>query len=359
MRGPSCAELNLPNPLPTAPFNRATLSALDTDSCGVLTAEDAEPAGGRGGVGVHADTLGGLGRAGARGRRRGPVRAALVTIRPQQWIKNLLVIAAAGAAGALARDDVPARVALAFVAFCLLASGIYAVNDVRDAAEDRRHPRKRHRPVAAGELPPRVALGVGAALMLAGLVCCALVTPVLVLIGAGYLALTLSYTTIWRRVVIADIVAVAGGFVLRAIAGGVAAPVTLSRWFVLVVVFSAMFVAAGKRHAELARTGVDGPAGRTVLHLYTEPRLRLALTMSMVLALAAYFLWAVAGPLVEGVPWRMITIAPFAGCLLRYGVLLRRGDGEAPDELVIGDRWLGLFALAWIVTFAITVHATH
>jgi decaprenyl-phosphate phosphoribosyltransferase len=280
-------------------------------------------------------------------------------MRPRQWIKNSLVIAAPAAAGALAHDDVPVRVGVAFVAFSLLASGIYAVNDVRDAAEDRRHPRKRLRPVAAGELTPRVALSVGAVLMIIGLVACALVEPALALVGAAYLAVTLTYTTVWRRVVVADILAIAAGFVLRAIAGGVAAPVQLSHWFVLVVVFSAIFVAAGKRHAELRRAAAGRAGRRPVLHVYTESRLRLALTASMVLALAAYLLWAVAGPLVEGVPWRLTTVVPFAGCLLRYGILLRRGDGEAPEDLVFGDRWLRFWALAWIVTFAITIHATH
>ena len=190
--------------------------------------------------------------------RRSRVYAALVTIRPRQWLKNALVIAAPGAAGALGRDDVPVRVGLACIAFCLLASGIYAVNDVRDIAEDRAHPRKRYRPVAAGELEPGTALALGAALMLTGLALCAAIRPLLLAVGAGYLALSLSYTALWRGVVILDVVAIAGGFVLRAIAGGVAAPVTLSRWFIAVVTFSALFVAAGKRLAELQRTARDG-----------------------------------------------------------------------------------------------------
>src|SRR5947209_1224220 len=107
--------------------------------------------------------------------RRGRVHAALSTLRPRQWIKNVLVIAAPGAAGALSHDDVPLRVGLTCVAFCLLASGIYAINDVRDAEEDRQHPRKRHRAVAAGEITPRAAVGLGVALMLGGLALCAAV----------------------------------------------------------------------------------------------------------------------------------------------------------------------------------------
>src|SRR6185437_121345 len=99
--------------------------------------------------------------------RRSRSRAVIATMRPRQWIKNALVIAAAGAAGALGHDDTPGRVTVAFAAFCLLASGIYAINDVADAEEDRRHPRKQFRPVAAGELDPRSAAGVGLSLLLA------------------------------------------------------------------------------------------------------------------------------------------------------------------------------------------------
>jgi decaprenyl-phosphate phosphoribosyltransferase len=289
--------------------------------------------------------------------RRGPLHAALVTIRPRQWIKNLLVIAAAGAAGALGHDDVPVRVGLAFVAFCLLASGIYAVNDVRDAEEDRLHPRKQTRPVAAGELAPAAALRLGVALMIAGLVLCALVRPLLLLVGASYVALTLTYSVLWRRVVILDIVAIAGGFVLRAVAGGVAAPVTLSRWFIVVITCAALLVAAGKRYAELTRTTADAAAKRRVLHLYTPRRLRMILAASGAGALFAYGVWAFEIPTVDGVPWRPLTVIPFAAALVRYGQLVLSGDGEAPEELVLRDRWLALAAVSWLIVFAIGVQA--
>jgi decaprenyl-phosphate phosphoribosyltransferase len=293
--------------------------------------------------------------------RRGRLHAAIVTVRPHQWIKNALVIAAAGAAGALGHDDVPVRVGLAFIAFCLLASGAYAVNDVRDAAEDRGHPRKRYRPVAARELESRSALALGIALMLTGLALCAAVRPVLAVVGAGYLTLTLTYTMLWRQVVILDVVAIALGFVLRAIAGGVAAPVTLSRWFILVVTFSAVFVAAGKRQAELRRTGGaevgSDVARRRVLRFYTEARLSRILWGSAACALFAYCVWAFELPTVGGVPWRPLTIAPFAACLVRFAALVQGGQGEAPEELLLRDRWLALAGLAWLVVFALGVHA--
>ena len=134
--------------------------------------------------------------------RRGRLTAAVVTMRPRQWVKNALVIAAAGAAGALGHDDVPGRVAAAAIAFCLLSAGLYALNDVHDAAEDRLHPRKRFRPVAAGELSTREAVLLGLGSLLAGLALCAAVRPLLLAVGAGYVALTLSYTWLWRRLLV-------------------------------------------------------------------------------------------------------------------------------------------------------------
>jgi len=289
--------------------------------------------------------------------RHGPVRAAVATMRPKQWIKNALVVAAAGAAGALGHDDVPARVALATGAFCLLASGIYAVNDVLDAPEDRRHPVKRHRAVAAGTLDPVAATALGLWLMLAGLVLCAVIAPLLVFVGAAYVGLTLSYTLLWRHVLVLDILAIAGGFVLRAVAGGVAAPVTLSRWFLLVVVCGAVFVAAAKRYAELRRAGSNHLARRRVLNSYSPRLLELILTVSAAVALVAYCVWAFELPAVRGIPWRPLTIAPFAACLLRYGALVRAGAGEAPEDLLLADRPLQLAGLAWLVLFALEVHA--
>jgi decaprenyl-phosphate phosphoribosyltransferase len=288
---------------------------------------------------------------------RGPVRALLATLRPKQWTKNILVVAAAGAAGSLGDDEVIGRLSLTCVAFCFLASGLYAINDVRDAEEDRLHPRKRFRPVAAGEFDPRLALSMGTALIVAGLWVCLTLHPLLVLVGAGYVALTLSYTLIWRHLLLFDIVAIAGGFVLRAVAGGVAAPVTLSRWFVLVVSCAAVFVAAGKRYAELQRTDPGSTGRRRVLAQYTEARLRLILAASSAGALFAYSVWAFELPTVHGVPWRVLTILPVALGLGRYGMLLRAGRGEAPEDLVLKDRTLLIAAAAWLALFALSVHA--
>ncbi|MGI8572507.1 MAG: decaprenyl-phosphate phosphoribosyltransferase [Solirubrobacteraceae bacterium] len=289
--------------------------------------------------------------------RRGPLAAALATMRPRQWIKNALVVGAAGAAGALGHDDVPVRVGLACVAFCLLASGTYAINDVRDVEEDRRHPRKRTRPVAAGELSERAAVALGALLLVAGLALCLAIRPLLLLVGASYVALTISYTMVWRRVLLLDLFAIAGGFVLRAVAGGVAAPVTLSRWFILVISAAAVLVAAGKRDAELRRTTREDHPKRDVLELYTPRLLGFILIGSGVIALFAYTMWAFALPTEHGVPWRPLTIVPFALCLARYGLQVVRGAGEAPEELLLSDRWLFGAGAVWLLVFALGVHA--
>ncbi len=289
--------------------------------------------------------------------RRGPLRATLATMRPRQWIKNALVIGAAGAAGALGSDHVFLRVGLACLAFCLLASGVYAINDVRDVNEDRLHPRKRRRPIAAGELSERAGITLGVGLLVGGLALCAAVRPLLLLVGFGYAALTVSYTLVWRRVLFFDLVAIAGGFVLRAVAGGVAAPVTLSKWFLVVISAAAVLVAAGKRRAELTRTTLGGEARRDVLERYTHQLLDVILVGSAAIALFAYAMWAFAIPSVDGLPWRPLTLIPFAACIARYGVLVARGGGETPEDLVISDRWLLVAGLTWLVVFALGVHA--
>ncbi len=298
-----------------------------------------------------------LPRNGVRPAARGRLHAVVATARPRQWIKNLLVIAAPAAAGALGRDDVPVHVCLACAAFCMLASGIYAINDVRDAAEDRRHPRKRFRPVAAGEISPRIATITGIGSITAGLLLCVGIRPLLGLVGLGYVALTISYTLVWRHIAGLDIVAIAGGFVLRAVAGGVAAPVALSRWFLLVITFAAILAAAGKRHSELRRPGRTEAVTRRTLRSYTPTALQLILLASAVAALIAYCAWAAARPTAGGFPWRPLTALPFAAALLRYGWHLQRGSGEAPEDVLLSDRVLQAISLIWLVLFAFGVNA--
>jgi decaprenyl-phosphate phosphoribosyltransferase len=275
-------------------------------------------------------------------------RVLLRACRPRQWSKNVLLLAAPSAAGVIAVPSVGREVAAAIVAFCLLSSATYLLNDVRDRHQDRLHPRKRGRPVAAGQLSPRAALGLAAALGICGLALAASVRLELAAVGCAYLALTATYSLWWRRVILLDIVAVAGCFVVRAVAGGVAADVPLSRWFLVVTSCCAVFVVAGKRHAEL----VDGarPAlTRTALRRYSSSVLRTVLAAAAGGALIAYAVWAFRRP--EHGPWYELSIVPFVMWLSRYAVLLRRGHGEAPEELILHDWALLLLSLAWTVLF--------
>lgn len=276
--------------------------------------------------------------------------AWLRAARIRQWSKNVLVFAAPAAAGTLGGPGVLERVAVCFAVFCLLASGAYLINDARDAAEDRRHPVKRHRPVAAGLISPDQATAAGAIAIAVGIWLALAVSDALCAVAAGYVALNIAYTTWLRHLAIADIAAIAAAFVLRALAGGVAAPVPISRWFVLVVSFAALFVAAGKRYSDLVDPRARG--SRRVLDQYTPEFLRLAMGVACAGALGAYSLWAFAAGVSLS---RELTIIPFALALLRYGLLVTAGRGGEPEAVLFGDRFTQATCLAWIVMFGLGI----
>jgi decaprenyl-phosphate phosphoribosyltransferase len=274
--------------------------------------------------------------------------------RPRQWSKNLLVLAAPLAAGAIDRGAVAAQVLGAFVVLCLLASATYLVNDVRDRRQDRLHPRKRTRPVAAGELAPRAALRVALVLALAGLALASAIDPQLAAVGCLYLALTASYSLWWRNIVVLDILAIALGFVLRALAGGVATDIYLSHFFVVVTAFGAIFLVTAKRYAELRAHAAPGPA-RTTLTRYSPGRLRITLLGAAATASVAYVAWASTRP--AHVVWYALSIAPFLFWLARYVTLINAGAGEAPEELILRDRTLLALGVLWTVLFLAGVYA--
>jgi decaprenyl-phosphate phosphoribosyltransferase len=276
--------------------------------------------------------------------------------RPRQWSKNLLVLAAPCAAGVIDQPRVAAEVAGAFLVLCLLASATYLVNDVRDREQDRLHPTKRARPIAAGELSPRAALRAAAVLAFVGVVGATAITPGLGAVALGYLALTASYSLWWRRVVVLDILAIAAGFALRAFAGGVATDVYLSRWFVIVAGSGAIFLVAAKRYAELREHDGRGPV-RATLRRYSIGSLRLALVAAAAVAGIAYVSWAFTRP--AHLVWYGLSIAPFLLWLARYATLVGAGAGQAPEELILRDRTLLALSLAWALLFVGGVYGGH
>ncbi|HET9471426.1 MAG TPA: decaprenyl-phosphate phosphoribosyltransferase, partial [Usitatibacter sp.] len=277
---------------------------------------------------------------------RPSARVLLRACRPRQWSKNLLVLAAPSAAGVIDQPRVAAEVAGAFLVLCLLASATYLVNDVRDREQDRLHPTKRARPIAAGELSPRAALRSAAVLAFLGIAGATLISPGLGAVAVGSLALTAGYSMWWRRVVVLDVLAIAAGFVLRAFAGGEATDVYLSRWFVLVAGSGAIFLVAAKRYAELREH--DGRGGRApvraTLRRYTGRTLRLALAAAAAIAGIAYVSWAFTRPVDE--IWYGLSIAPFLLWLARYATLVGAGAGQAPEELILRDRTLLALSVA-------------
>ena len=268
----------------------------------------------------------------------------------------MLVLAAPCAAGVIDRPQVAAQVAGAFLVLCLLSSATYLVNDVRDREQDRLHPRKRSRPVAAGELSPGTALRVAAVLAFVGIAAATAITPGLGAVACGYLALTASYSLWLRRVVVLDILAIAAGFVLRAIAGGVATDIYLSRWFVIVTASCAIYLVAGKRYAELREHAGSGPV-RATLRRYSLGHLRLTLLAAATVAIVAYTGWAFTRP--THVVWYGLSIAPLVLWLGRYASLIGAGAGQAPEELILRDRTLLALAVAWSFLFLSGIYVGH
>jgi decaprenyl-phosphate phosphoribosyltransferase len=275
------------------------------------------------------------------------VRAA----RPRQWAKNVLVFGAPAAAGVLTQPAVLARVCVAFVAFCLLSSGAYLINDVADAAEDRRHPVKRHRPIASGAIAEWPALAAGVGVVMLGIALSRTVGWGLVGVACGYAMLNAAYTGVLRAVAVADIASIAGAFVLRALAGGVAADVHVSRWFVVVVSSVALFVAAGKRYADLLDPAAH--RSRRVLKRYSVEFLRSVIAGAGAVALVAYCVWAFETVHPGLVPWRELTIVPFVLAILRYRVLVTRGRGGAPEQILFSDVFVQVTGAAWLMLFCI------
>ncbi|MDA8310638.1 MAG: decaprenyl-phosphate phosphoribosyltransferase [Actinomycetota bacterium] len=282
--------------------------------------------------------------------------------RPKQWAKNVLVFVAPGAAGVLTHAGPALRSLGAFGVFCAAASATYLVNDTVDAEADRRHPTKRLRPVASGRVSPRAAIAAAMVLFAAALAGSALLAGwPLVVVVAAYAAITVSYSLRLKREPVIELTAVASGFVLRAVAGGVAAHVPLSRWFLVVTSFSALFLVIGKRTAEHQALGDARGLHRSALDLYSRTFLRSALTLSAAGAVTTYCLWAFdKGGLAhrgDHLVWIELSVAPVLTGVLYVLRLLDAGHGGAPSELAWEDRMLQVLALVWAVLVGVGIYA--
>lgn len=289
--------------------------------------------------------------------RRSPIPASIRAMRPKQWVKNLLVFTAPLAAGAVLKPQVFAQSALAFVAFCAISASIYLINDIRDVESDRQHPKKRLRPIAAGELSPRAALVLAIVMVVGALGLGFWTAPWLAVVLAVYWVLQVGYSLFAKNQPIVDLAMVAAGFLLRAVAGGVASAIPLSQWFLLVASFGSLFMVAGKRYSEMVQLGAEAGT-RASLARYTTTYLRFVWTLSAGLVIAAYSLWAfdlrtASGTQWAGIPWAQVSIAPFTLAMLRYAYEIDQGQAGEPEDVVLGDRMLQAMGLCWAIPIAL------
>ncbi len=283
----------------------------------------------------------------------------LRALRPKQWIKNVLVLAAPVAAGVIDDPDVRLETLAAFAAFCLAASGTYVLNDARDIEADRLHPTKRHRPIAAGAVPIPLAYVLGLTLVAASLLVGFEAAPNLGWTILAYLVLTTAYTLSLKHIPVLDVIAVASGFVLRAVAGAAATGVPISEWFFIVTSFGALFMVSGKRSGEASDLGIDAADVRATLGHYSSSYLAYLRTVSSGVVLVAYCLWAFSSA--EASPgaelWYQLSTLPFAVGILRYAMLIDQGHGAEPEHLVLSDRMLLATGAAWAIIYGYAVYA--
>lgn len=283
--------------------------------------------------------------AGRRERTAGPgltpVRLAALTVvamRPRQWLKNLFVLAPvmfAVRAGSLVLD---LQALAACGCFCGLSGATYLVNDVCDRRRDALHPAKRRRPVASGALPPLAAVIAAVGVVGWSLAVAAVLGPTFLGLAGAYLALMLAYCLKLKNVVLADVGCIAAGFVLRAVAGGVAVGVALSPWLLVCTALVSLFLALGKRRHELGCVGPAGADHRPVLREYDGPLLDQLISMTTAACLVCYLLYCVLSETAVAHP-RLLLTAPFVGyglCRYLYCVY-RRGQGGSPEEIVLRD----------------------
>lgn len=292
----------------------------------------------------------------------GGVRDLVRATRPAQWTKNALVLVAPGAAGALVHWRTDLQVLAVFAIFCAASSATYLLNDTVDAESDRLHPHKQHRPIAAGRIRPALALATAGLLFSVALVAAGLLAGwELVLVVASYGGVTVAYSLWLKREPVIEMTAVALGFVLRAVAGGVATHVPLSSWFLVVTSFGALLLVIGKRAGEYETLGEDRAQHRSTLGLYTPQFLRSALTLSASAALTTYCLWAFdkSGLSHRGDHLVLIelSVAPVIAAALYVLRILDAGTGGSPSRLLLDNRTLQVLTVSWAILVGLGIYA--
>jgi 4-hydroxybenzoate polyprenyltransferase len=288
--------------------------------------------------------------------RRSAFRAVLVSLRPRQWSKNLLLFAGIVFAAKLGDAVRWAEAFSAFGAYCAASSAAYLVNDVLDAEHDRRHPVKRSRPIARGELQPRTAVALAAVLALAALAVAAVLGGWSPLYLAGFVALQLAYSARLKHVVIIDVMAIGALFVIRAAAGAEAVDVRISPWLLLCTALLALFLGLAKRRGELVLVGAQATPGRPVLEGYSLALVDQLVSVVAASTVIAYSLYTFTARDSKAM---MVTIPFVLFGVLRYLLLVHRDDlGEEPEHVLLADGPILACIALWAVTSALVLSLT-
>jgi len=287
--------------------------------------------------------------------RRSSAQAAWAALRPRQWSKNLLLFAGIVFAAKLGDPWRWAQAVAMFAAYCAASSAAYVVNDLRDVEHDRAHPIKRDRPVARGELPVELALVLAAALALAALGVAAVLGYLSLVLLVAFVALQLGYSLGLKRIVLVDVVVIAGLFVIRAAAGAAAVDVRISGWLLVCTALLALFLGLAKRRGELVLVGAEATPGRPVLEGYSL-RLVDPLLNAVALATAAAYL---AYALTAHSPWLAATAVFVVFGLARYLVLVHSHElGEEPENVLLSDRPILACVGLWVAACALVLALT-
>ena len=287
--------------------------------------------------------------------RQGSMVAVGRLLRPHQWIKNLLVLAAPLFAARLFEPAVLTRTLVALFAFCLVSSAGYAFNDVRDRDTDRLHPVKSRRPVASGAVSPRAATALAILLAVAAVLLGLLAGLGVMACVLAYIALMVAYSMWGRDRALADVFLIAAGFLLRAIAGAAAGPVAASPWFLALTVLLALMLGFGKRRAEISLRGVGEPGGRTSLGVYSVPMLdqMLSALAASIIVLYAIYAVSIGNRLGSGdmiLTWPLVLFG-----IIRY-LQVSHTTERPPDELLVTDRPLVVTTILYAATAATILH---
>lgn len=285
------------------------------------------------------------------------VHIHLMAMRPQQWVKNVLVLAAVLFAGPLSTPSYLLNAGLMFVIFCLVSSAIYIVNDLVDREADRAHPRKRNRPIASGHVHPRWAVLMASLLFITGFLLVLQLSVSAIACVLGYVVLQIFYTFLLKHIVIIDIMAIAAGFVLRAVAGAYAINVMISPWLLICTIVLALFLALGKRRSELLVSD-QSSSHRRVLGYYNIALLDQLIAVVTSCTLLAYVLYTFSEQTRLKFPSNMMPLTlPFVlyGIFRYLYLIYGKSQGEEPEALLIRDFPLLLDIVLWGIAVVIIV----